>query len=654
VTEIDSLEPRRLFASAVPVLINAGGAAFTDTIGRTFAADNYFTGGAIGQSSPVDVLGTKDDSLFLDYRLGTSFSYAIPVVNGHYALWLEFADPTFATAGQRTFNVVAEGSQVLTNFDIASAAGGAQTAIAKCFDTKVSDGVLNLSFTGTKNQAIVSAIALIPTDVPNFVLPYTDAAHDAATQLVDSNRQLYNVGQYMEFYATENKSRFPNDLATLVTTQDMPLAEVADPRTDTVIPRGESSDLEAAAWVASRNDFIYLAKGLSAQKVSADTVLAYENPNRVNGDIAVMYGSGYVGDLDRASAAALIGYTDGPPTEPPPPPPTIPAADPNILTSRQNLVTLSNALQNYANDFHGKFPTDLGTLYADHFVTDVNVFVDPRGTTQPPPASDTDAQKIAWIDSSSDYLMNYLGQSESVRDLNAPVLSENPAQVNNGLDMWIDGIGIVFRETQWALQSLKRDTPSLASGSFVTNPDPATLTFRFNVPAIVPSTVQPSDVSLVNLDNGQTANTSGATASYDVATRNFKLSIPPAVLASLPSGNYRAKLIAGTVADAFGNALASSFTFDFSLLVGDANGDGQVDSSDFMLMSQNFGDTGGASLFQGDVNFDGTVNALDFNTLATNYGQGSTAAGASALPAAAPVGSLFADQPIQNYDSVLA
>jgi autotransporter-associated beta strand protein len=53
--------------------------------------------------------------------------------------------------------------------------------------------------------------------------------------------------------------------------------------------------------------------------------------------------------------------------------------------------------------------------------------------------------------------------------------------------------------------------------------------------------------------------------------------------------------------------------------LGDANVDGVVNTSDFTLLSQNFGSTG-AVWGKADFNYDGVVNALDFNAIATNFG----------------------------------
>ena len=75
-------------------------------------------------------------------------------------------------------------------------------------------------------------------------------------------------------------------------------------------------------------------------------------------------------------------------------------------------------------------------------------------------------------------------------------------------------------------------------------------------------------------------------------------------------------------------------------VIGDANLDGQISTSDFMALATNFNQAA-ATWGGGDFNFDGTVNALDFNAVATNFG--------TVLPApSAPVGSLFSDQPIDG------
>jgi hypothetical protein len=147
------------FTLPVPVLaINAGGPTFVLNTGVTYEADTDFTGGAAA-NIPTPIANTDNDPIFYSYRTGPTFSYSIPVKSGNYALVLNFVDPTSTAAGQRKFNVTVQGKQVLSNFDIV-AATGPSTAISKAYAVTVTNGTLNLTFTGTVGNAILSGIVL--------------------------------------------------------------------------------------------------------------------------------------------------------------------------------------------------------------------------------------------------------------------------------------------------------------------------------------------------------------------------------------------------------------------------------------------------------------------------------------------------------------
>jgi hypothetical protein len=649
---LDSLEPRTLFSAAVPSLINAGGGAFGDSVGRTFIADVAFAGGVAGQLAPYDVQNTNDDALFLSWREGASFSYSIPVVNGHYALFLEFAEPTLA-AGQRQFNVSAESASILSNFDIAQTAGGSGIAVAKSFDVTVSDGALNLDFTGVANNALVSAIAVVPTDVPDESTPYSSLPWSDATRITQSQANLYSIGQGMFLYAAENKGKFPPNLATLRSTQDLPERVAANPRTSTLVPRGELTDLEAAAWIAGRSDYIYLGAGKKASG-APDAVLAYENPNREYGDIGILWGDGHASLLDRASAAALLDFSNVPPSDPPPPPPTVAPADPNVLASQQNLHAIASAIQAYANNNKGRYPINLGTLFDANYVSDLHIFVNPRGRTQLPPDSASKAEKVAWINSSLDYLYAAAGQRYTQFAPWEVMLSENPAQMTGGLNILLGDGRVDFREIRWASETLHRRRPEATGGGFSYASSPPSLNAHFDVPGISVASVDASDVTLRNLDTNQLINLTGVTASYDINFNNLKFILPLSVVATLPEGHYRTTIPAGAVSDVLGNTLQSDATFDTFYLTGDADGSGHVDTFDFMLMARNFNGAGGFPA-AGDFNFDGRVNALDFNLLATKFGStaSSPSAPANAARPAASI-SLFGNRAINAQVSRLA
>jgi lysophospholipase L1-like esterase len=160
-------------ANAAPlptVRINAGGDAYTDSQGRVWAADNYFTGG-FTNSTTAAIAGTTDDPLYQTERwhyapTGPEMTYAIPVPAGGYEVRLHFAEIYGFTSqpGARVFDVGIENKTVLSNFDIAAQAG-ANTALVKSFGAAVVDGTLNLRLmNGSANNPKISAIEVIGQD----------------------------------------------------------------------------------------------------------------------------------------------------------------------------------------------------------------------------------------------------------------------------------------------------------------------------------------------------------------------------------------------------------------------------------------------------------------------------------------------------------
>jgi len=162
--------------TAVSDRINTGGSQYTDAQSRTWGMDNYFTGG-VAASKSFDVAGTTDDVLYLNYRYanaGAAFGYNIPVsASGSYTVKLHFLEPyygapggkTTGLVGARVFHVDVEGQRVLSNYDI-YAQDGAGKAVVKTFENvSVADGMLSLDFTSVKNNAIISAIEVIPNSL---------------------------------------------------------------------------------------------------------------------------------------------------------------------------------------------------------------------------------------------------------------------------------------------------------------------------------------------------------------------------------------------------------------------------------------------------------------------------------------------------------
>jgi Malectin domain len=141
--------------------INVGGGAYD-----TFDADEGFTGGTpFVYPSTTKIIGAPDPNVYRSERYGAAFSYALPVGNGTYQVRLSFSENYFNASNQRRFNVTAEGISILNNFDIFAAAGGKNKLIVKALSVTVTDGVLNLVFTGNVDNAKVDAIEIAGTPV---------------------------------------------------------------------------------------------------------------------------------------------------------------------------------------------------------------------------------------------------------------------------------------------------------------------------------------------------------------------------------------------------------------------------------------------------------------------------------------------------------
>jgi hypothetical protein len=159
----NSIEQTSLIGTPITLTalrVNAGGGAFTDSKQHAWSADTGF-GGSAAKISNVAIAGTTDDALFNSRRVGSNMTFTAVVKNGTYTLRLLMADPVFTVAGQRVFDVYAEGAKVLAGLDIVKEAGP-KTALVKTLTVTVSDGKLDLAFKGIVDSATISAIEITP------------------------------------------------------------------------------------------------------------------------------------------------------------------------------------------------------------------------------------------------------------------------------------------------------------------------------------------------------------------------------------------------------------------------------------------------------------------------------------------------------------
>lgn len=162
VTE-DRLEWRLLPEAAGTIRIDSGALVAGAT---GFGSDDFFDGGEAGDVNgstgygkpppPKVVTGTDAALVAQTYREG-DFAYRVPLPRGRYTVTLTFAEPSLK-AGERRFDVTANGRRVVADLDVAKEAGGALRAVTRRFPAQVGNAGLELRFAGRTGKAIVSAI----------------------------------------------------------------------------------------------------------------------------------------------------------------------------------------------------------------------------------------------------------------------------------------------------------------------------------------------------------------------------------------------------------------------------------------------------------------------------------------------------------------
>ena len=150
-------------ASQMSVAVNCGGGAYTALDGTNYVADTYYTGGNV-YSTGNAIASTSDDELYqsLRYGYGSDITYAIPLADWNYDITLKFAELYYDAAGEQVFSVSAEGVQIVTGLDIFAQAGRYAAYDVTIPSVNVSDGVLDLTFSGL-SDASICAIKVVPT-----------------------------------------------------------------------------------------------------------------------------------------------------------------------------------------------------------------------------------------------------------------------------------------------------------------------------------------------------------------------------------------------------------------------------------------------------------------------------------------------------------
>ena len=147
---------------ATAIRVHAGGGQYTDSQGQVWAADNGYSGGNV-YSVQNTIANTADQALYRTERYSVSapLQYQFAAPNGSYSVTLKFSENYFASAGQRVFNIVLNGQQVATNFDIVRAAGGPFTAIDQTFVTTVTNGQVLVQLTPVVQNPKIDSLLIL-------------------------------------------------------------------------------------------------------------------------------------------------------------------------------------------------------------------------------------------------------------------------------------------------------------------------------------------------------------------------------------------------------------------------------------------------------------------------------------------------------------
>ncbi|HTB21295.1 MAG TPA: malectin domain-containing carbohydrate-binding protein [bacterium] len=190
------------------VRVACGNSTYTDSGGNVWSAD-YGSSGGNTTSSGDSISGTKDASLFDHNRWGNPVTYTFAVQNGTYMVVLYNAETYWGVvadvgggAGDRVFNIAINGTTVKTGYDIFAAAGGANIATSLTFTTTVTNNVLTITGSPTKDNAQFCAIQVIyesgtpcPTNTPTppcgYSVPVERVACGESSNYTDSSGNIW-------------------------------------------------------------------------------------------------------------------------------------------------------------------------------------------------------------------------------------------------------------------------------------------------------------------------------------------------------------------------------------------------------------------------------------------------------------------------------
>jgi len=174
--------------------INCGGSAASP-----YTADQYYSGGtARTVTNNIDTSGVTNpapQAVYRSERYGT-VTYTFPnlSVGASYTVRLHFAELYWTATGKRIFNVLINGTTVLSNYDIYAATGARYKAIVREFTTTANtSGQIVINFNTITDNATIEGIEIIPV-APNAAPTIATPAAAAPNPVIGTTTALSVLG----------------------------------------------------------------------------------------------------------------------------------------------------------------------------------------------------------------------------------------------------------------------------------------------------------------------------------------------------------------------------------------------------------------------------------------------------------------------------
>lgn len=177
---LSAIEIHSVQENLTPLFINAGGDDFVDSYGNEWKSDaGYYNIGRAFTRNEL-IIGTSKQQLYqsqryLRERKRNIMRYEVPVLSpGTYDVYFHFCDTSqkINGAGQRLFNVRAEGIILFRDLDVFDEAGGIFMPLVKKATIEVADSMLTIDFERNVRNPLISGLEVhrvVQASPPGFL-----------------------------------------------------------------------------------------------------------------------------------------------------------------------------------------------------------------------------------------------------------------------------------------------------------------------------------------------------------------------------------------------------------------------------------------------------------------------------------------------------